>query len=435
MKTPTLSLIIVLLFVFSNISMAQVSDPNSFKKTPQLKTDLVGSYPQEVLEYNWLAESWVLSHTSYIKYTSFGEPSETRVVRTYEETKTLNTYNSDQNIIESLVQIKEGDNWVNYERFLTEYFDDMMETKSVSESWNGSAWVLDYGTQYKYTLDGDQVSVMITTIFDKETGEWINSYRTTFTYSGGVGQFSESISEMWEDGAWEAVSKTRYEWAGDNISILYMSGWVDGAWEESSKMVYEYGENESTTLTMYSSPGDGSWTPSYRYVDNYDSHGNAVLSTAESYSAQWDMFFGTKYALTYSGNNVTERITQSNSIFEPGNEEETFTSDWKNILKEEFKKFASLSTDPLSLLSETVEHYPNPAKETMVLKLSNLKNNTLSISVLNAAGQVSLSEKVYVPINEFRHTLNLNELSSGLFVIIVKDESGRVVSSSRLIHQ
>jgi hypothetical protein len=415
--------------------MAQVSDPNSFKKTPQLKTDLVESYPQEVLEYYWLAEAWFLYQTSYITYTSFGEPSETRVVGNEGDVKTFNTYNSDHNIIESLVQIKEGDNWVNYERLLTEYLDDMMETKSVSESWNGSAWVLDYGTQYEYTLDGNQISVIIITIFDKETGQWINSSRVTHTYSGGDGQVSGSISDMWKDGTWEAVYKTRYEWEGDNLSIMYMSGWVDGAWEESSKMVYEYGENQSTTLTMYSNPGDGSWAPAQRFFDNYDSHGNTVLSTIEFYTTQWDMLSGTKCFLTYNGGDVTERITQSYGFFEPGNEEETFTSDWKNILKEEFKEFASLSTDPLLLFSETVEHYPNPAKETMVLKLSNLKNNTLSINVLNAAGQVSLSEKVYVPIDEFRHTLNLNELSSGLFVIIVKDESGRVVSSSRLIHQ
>ncbi len=435
MKTRTFHLIIILIFAFSNVSRAQISDPNRLSEPHQLKTDLVGTYPQEVLAYSWYADFWFLYETSYITYTSFGEASEIRIVSEEGESRTLNTYNSDQNITESLMQYKEGDNWVNTERYRTEYLDAFMEANSISESWNGSSWEIDFGTQYEYTFDGDQVSAMIIKIYDKEAGEWINSSRVTHTYSGGEGQVAESISETWQDGAWIASAKTRYEWADNNISVMYMSGWVDGAWDESAKMVYEYGENGSMTLTMYSDYGDGSWSPAQRFIDNNDSHGNAVLSTVEFYTTQWDMLSGLKFLLSYDGNNVVERITQSYSLFEPGTEVELNTPEWENVYKEEFKEFASLSTDPLIISSETVEHYPNPAKEAVTLKLSKLKNNTLSITVMNPAGQISLSEKVYVPIDEFRHTLRLNELPSGIFVVIVKDESGRVVSSSRLVHQ
>ena len=435
MKTIRLILTAIILLTTINIIMAQAPGQGHLNQKSKLKTDVIGSYPQEVLEYYWLAEAWTLSQTSYIKYNSVGEPTEVRYVGNGEELRSLYTYNADHNVTEVIVQLKEGGIWVNYERDVTEYLNERMETKYVSESWNGSAWVLDYGTQYEYTLDGDQISVVITTIYEKETGLWNNSSRITHDYSGGAAQFSESIYEMWKDGAWEAVFKTRYEWEGDKVSVMYTSGWTDGAWNESSKMVYEYEGDESMTMIYYSSTGDGVWTPTQRIIDNYDSHGNSILSSIEFYSTDWELFDGTKYLLTYSGDNLTERITQSYSIFEPGTEVEVITPGWKNVYKEEFKDFAALSTNPLLVGVKMVQTYPNPAQNETTLRLENLKNNNITINVMNVTGQLAISKKIFVPIDDFSHSVNLSDLPSGTFIILVRDESGRVVSSTRLIHQ
>ena len=102
MKTRALTLLITLLLVFSNIGMAQITDPLSIGKSPQLKTDIVGSYPQTIMEYNWMVEMWMLLQTSYISYNAQGDPTEIRVVGMKEEYRTLFTYNSDHFETESL---------------------------------------------------------------------------------------------------------------------------------------------------------------------------------------------------------------------------------------------------------------------------------------------------------------------------------------------
>lgn len=421
-----------LTILVSGFGFAQEPGVKSIIKTPELKTDVIGSYPQEVWEYNWTVEFWMVFQTKYITYASFGEPIEIKVVGMGGESKTLFSYDSDQRLTSTLEQEKEGEQWVDNRRDITVYLDNDLVSSHVVENWTGASWQISFGTQYEYTMDGDHPVVTVTKIWDRDSGSWLNSTRTTFTMGTGS-VIDETISETWMGGAWVNSSKTRFVFEDDK-TILFMSGWLDGAWLESTKMVQEFGENESMTNTMYSGPGDGTWTPAQRFTNNYDSHGNAILTTIEFYTSQWDMLSGTKYLLTYDGNNLTERITQTYSLVEPGNENNTITPGWKNIYKEEFKEFASLSTDPLLRGVQMVQAFPNPAKEEATLSFQNMKNKNLNISILNLAGQLFISDQIYVPIDSYKHTISLDDLSSGTFIILIRDEAGKVVSSSRLIH-
>ncbi len=434
MRTLYFSLAIILSLFISSLGMAQVPDILSVGKSPQLKTNIVGCYPQEVWEYNWMVEFWMLYQTKNITYTSFGKPSEIKIVGSAGDSRTLYTYNTDHLLTQALDQNKVGESWVDNRREITEYAENQMASSHIIETWNGSGWTLNFGTQYIFTLDGEYLAVVLIKIWDRESGDWINSSRTSFSYVSGEMNVGESITEMWLGDAWINSYKTRYVYRAGG-SDFYMSGWVDGAWVESTKMVYEFGVNESTTMTMYSGPGNGTWTPVQRFIDSNDSHGNTILTTIEFYTTEWQMLSGSKYLLTYDGNNLTERITQMYSPFEPGMAGAASSGGWENSYREVFQDFASLSTLPLLQELVAVQYYPNPAREEVKLNINNLKNTHLTISIMSLTGQVSSSEQIYVPDDEYRHTIDLRKLPSGTFIIMVKDESGRLVSSSSLIHQ
>ncbi len=436
MKTRNLTLVIILLLVFSKLTMAQVPDPMALVDSPKLKTDLVGSYPQVVQEYNWVAEFWLIYQTTYITYTSFGEPSEEKMIGTNGDSRFLYTYNSDHNQTEVLEQHREGgEEWVNYTRELIEYVDGRWTSKLTNEQWNGSGWDMIYGNQYTYTYDGDLITGFVIQIWDKESGQWINSTRTTQSYSSEDGMVSEAVSETWEDGAWVNFSKVKYVWLDEQIGEMYMSGWLDNAWVESTKMTFDYGDFSSLTFTVYIGPGDGTWTPSQRIIDQNDSHENLILSTMEFYTTDWEMLSGMQFLLTYNGNDVTERITKMYSPFEPGISSTVSTSTWNNVLKEVFSEFASLSSIPLLLGGESISHYPNPASDQVDLNIHNLKNTQLSVSVMSLSGQAGLTELINVPTDEYHHALNVRSLPAGTYIILTNDKSGRLVSSSKLIIQ
>ena len=149
-KIFTFLSIIVLIFISAQIVRSQVIIPDGFDKTEKLKTNVVGSYPTEIWEYNWIVEYWSPLQKQYISYTGFGEPSEIIVVGLDGETRSVFTYGSNQMMTEKLEQKKVGGEWVNDRRTTNAYDDNMMETSSIVESWNGLAWVIQAGNKYSY---------------------------------------------------------------------------------------------------------------------------------------------------------------------------------------------------------------------------------------------------------------------------------------------
>jgi len=75
--------------------------------------------------------------------------------------------------------------------------------------------------------------------------------------------------------------------------------------------------------------------------------------------------------------------------------------------------------------------YPNPAKTNATLSI-NLKNNSaVSIEIYNTIGQLMKTEKVQGQIGENNINLDLNKLSSGIYMVTVK--TGNAMSTKKLV--
>jgi hypothetical protein len=402
------------------------------KNVAQLKSGIVGSYPRHTEEFKYETD-WVPFRTIETSYTSFGEPSVVEYNQGGNRTMDLYSYNDSHRQTEVKNQAMIDGIWVNQSRQVMSYNNQGYELEFRNEQWNGTGWDLVAGSQLSYETDGERITVLTSKSWNSDTSTWENSMRETYTYSASGILYSSSIMDMWDNG-WVPTLKNEYTWTTGNQVWQWLSYTYDnGEWVLSSKTIYEYQTNNSTIMTSYSYLGPETWMATSRITITYDSHGNSILNQMEMNMGEWTIFSSTRYQLTYAGNNVTERITQAYSLFPPAVKDATTTITWKNILKEVFSNFASLSTDITQLPEAGLRVFPNPTGKQAIVRLSVLKAGPVSLSVFSMTGQKIL-EEVFTPNgSDVNFVLNLDGVRPGSYVLIARDKQGSEIGKTRLI--
>jgi hypothetical protein len=389
-------------------------------KDAQLKTAIVGSYPRHTEEFNW-DNAWVLYRTIETSYTSFGKPSAIEYTEGANKTRNLYEYDGQHNPTERINQAYLDGFWVNVERMTITYNNSGYETESRIDQWNGSAWVLYDGTQVDITMDGDKILVATTKIWNSENQLWQNESRETYTYNQTGNYPASVIMEEWENG-WVFTIKVDYTWSGSEISQAIFYEYGDEVWTRTAKYIFEYPDALTSVMTMYTDDS-GEWTEASRITTKTDSHGNTVLDEMEMYIGSWMMFMSNRYTLTYSGDNLTQRISETFS----------FGADWQNVLKEVFSNFASLGTGISDLPDTGITIFPNPAGKEAVVRITLAKAGTVTLSVFSISGQKVLEEIINSNGSDVNYQLNLSQVSPGSYILIARDKQGNEIGKTRLI--
>lgn len=426
------SLLGLLAILTMNLS-AQIDSLSVFSSKAKLKTDLVDTYPQHILEYSWndISESWSPYSTVDITYTSSGMPASIELADPSGKSLDLFTYDNHGQEIERISKYFEDGTWVNSTMETTSYLDELYSLNSMSYEWNGTDWELFEGTKYEYAWSGSRVLTMSVQYYRSETG-WTEALRHSYEYSGTSNVPSAVVSEMFEDGQWNTYSKVEYVYEGDLPTAFYMYVWEEEAWQPTTKMTYEYGAHRSSVMISYSWLSDA-WMPSMRITETNDSHENLILSLSEYYTEGWATIMGNQYELTYNGNDVTQRITKMWALFTPGTESSS-TDQWKNVLKEVFSDFTSLSTQTINQEIMVLRVYPNPSSDYIEIDIKGLENKQYSVSLINIEGKVMLTRPVSgvkkVIINK-----SIVSLPDGVYMVIVTDMNNLPVANKRIIIQ
>lgn len=389
----------------------------------QLKTGVVGSYPQHAEEFNWTTD-WVAYRTIDINYNSNGDPTVIEYNQAGKRTRDLFSYNSQHQATEIINQSMVSGNWVNQTRQSTTFDNNGFETESRSEDWSGTAWVLTGGSQISYEFDGNRVKVLTAKDWKPETSTWVNSMRETYTYTGADAHFASVIMDKWTT-TWVPNIKMDYTWNGNVFTEVQNSTYVGSAWVIQGKTAYEISAL-STVMTQYQY-SDGTFTAFTRTTITRDSHGNTTLSQMEMYAGAWAVFQATRYQLTYSGNNLTQRITQTTSIGTPGV--------WTNTFKEVFSSFASLSTDVTPLGVSGISIFPNPAGKDAVVRLRLLKAGEVTLSLISMTGQSVLEKTFTTNGSDVNYQLSLEKVRPGSYILIAHDKAGVELGKTRLIRE
>jgi hypothetical protein len=150
------------------------------------------------------------------------------------------------------------------------------------------------------------------------------------------------------------------------------------------------------------------------------------------YLTSWAVFIAIRFQLTYSGNNLTERITQAFSMFPPTVQGASSGLMYINKLKEVFSNFASMSTD-ITPLAAGLTVFPNPAGKQAIVRLSLLKAGSVTLSVFSMTGQKILEETITANGSDVNYQLNLNGVRPGSYLLIARDKQGNEIGKTQLV--
>ncbi|MFA6127590.1 MAG: T9SS type A sorting domain-containing protein [Bacteroidales bacterium] len=428
MKKIVLSLVAFAMLFTTNALAQNAYIPHLIKEMQrkndiQLKSGVVGSYPRHTEEFNWTT-AWVLFRTLETSYTSFGEASAIEYTQGSNKTRRLFSYDAQHNGTEHKYQNWNGTAWVDVERWTSTYNASGYETETRHETWNG-AWVLQDGTQNTYTMDGNRISVVTMKEWNMMTQTWDNSLRETYTYSGTSIYFGTIIVEKWEVNQWVNQTKVEYSWTGDKVSTSIMYDWTNNVWVVSGKIVNEYPDNLTTVMTIFTDDGSGGWMAVSRTTSTVDSHGNATLQQTEMNMGTWTIFAAIRYTLTYDGNNLTQRITETF----------TFGGNWTNTKKEVFSNFASLSTDITLMPDIGLTVFPNPAVSETMVRISQPNPGQVTLTLTSITGQKVLEETITATGSDVNFQLNLSKVGRGSYILVARDKQGVSIGKTHLIKE
>lgn len=162
------------------------------------------------------------------------------------------TYDGEE-LSEVVYQFWQGGTWVNSTKEVYNYNGDV--TTVLEWIWNGTNWASDY--LYTYTRTGSTIELIIQYM---EGGAWQNEERQVTTLN-----FDEKIVEIldqdWEGTTWENETLTSYNYVGDVFNEKKVQEWNGASWEDDDKFVYEYDSNGNAKHAESFEMEGSSWVP------------------------------------------------------------------------------------------------------------------------------------------------------------------------------
>jgi hypothetical protein len=178
-------------------------------------------------------------------------------------------------------------------------------------------------------------------------------------------------------------------------------------------------------ILAYKIYGTESITPTANYNVEYDTYQDSDLFTYKHYSIPiGDLFTGNApYLFFTAGNDAYNEVWFSGLFYPGGGRYNDATSFFRNVKLYESEV---LSTNEVSLDSN-ISMYPNPTNNQITISLPN-GLELQDIQVLNPQGKIT---KSFIFNQTNKETIQLNELSSGLYFIRINTNEG--VSTKKII--
>ncbi len=433
---------------------------NSNLKTeamPQFYKSTNDTYPQEIHHYYWdVTTIWMADYNKYVSYDNHANI----LTEMYTNANTgdtteqyVNTYDAHGRQTKRVHQLWITGSWENDQQEYWEYDDFDNMTIHLFYYWQGGSWYPNAGEKYVYTYDINN------NITEKIQQNWIHSSSvwenlTKYMYSYDInGYLIERIYQYWNGSSQIWITSSKYTYIANASGVVFerlLQGWdnVNAVWVDSEKHInivwhnwtgdFDESDIESYTALHYSngfwenyfrinitydafggsvkireSWFNSNWINSYRETQSYDEHGNFLGWQTEYWiNNVWIIDMGSKYFLTYSGNDLTQSIMQ---------EWDHVWQQWENQTKEEYSDFVTIEgIDENAILSASINLYPNPARGILNLEVKNMDKEDLSIEIVNLNGQVIFS-KQFNNTGQLVNKIDVSNYSKGIYFVKVKN--------------
>jgi hypothetical protein len=411
-------------------AVIQVSPQPSLRvtETPMLPNN---GLPREINDYKWDAGSWKPHRHIDLKYTPEGAVEE-ETVEFSDGTSFRYTYSHDDAHDYTLEEEKVNGQWVPSARWTFGYDSYGYEVEYIDEAYQNGKWVVvdEWSWQYEYV--GRLVASMILKKYDQASKTMVNDYKMLYTYnSQGLVDFD--IMQDYLKNAFVNQSKTAYTYTKEgriNTSERFM--WSNNAWAQNSMGTYTYsGQLSYTCLWGMWNSAQKKYMPYFREIHNYDDMGNVILYQNDfdpNGSGTWSTLYGMKYFNTYDGTKLIETIMQEWKTGGPL----VKTTGWVNSIKSVYSNFLNLGIEDPGALIRPILVFPNPVSGTSITLDGLSPARPCNIEVYSSQG--TLVKNSRIPAGNSRVLLDLYDLASGNYIIIVRDNSG-IIAREKIIRE
>ncbi|MBR9920337.1 MAG: T9SS type A sorting domain-containing protein [Bacteroidetes bacterium] len=156
------------------------------------------------------------------------------------------SYNANMQMTEQLLEVWDGNDWVNFRRRYYVYdFDTGVIDQSTEYKWSVANQEWDYKFWIFYLTDGGYVPIGTRTLVWNDVDEvWENQIREEFDFDPGY-QLNHRVLQSWDGNVWVNQYRVGYEYDGETLSSI-SDKWDnnDQSWDLHARFQMSFGSDQ-----------------------------------------------------------------------------------------------------------------------------------------------------------------------------------------------
>ena len=325
-----------------------------------------------------------------------------------ETTRSLFTYDQDFNLVEVIDQSYSQGSWLDMNR--TTYAYNMLgfNTTRTFEMNLSNSWVNVEKETYTFDLEGNH------TVTLKENWDgtgWVPGNRTTFTWNFDGSELQEEVWEYWNgSGAWE--NQVQYLYTYDSFGSRIKDerfNWDGQGWDPMQRTLRTFNSDFLKTEEVFQNKVVANWEDVWRYTYVYDANNNNTIYSIEQWlQGGWKKQSRWVYEYDDNSNRTQERLENWNG----------FEYDFSQ--KCDFEYQTLVGENEYALEQIQFQLFPNPSSGQVTISGAK-ENSSWEYQVFDNSGRLVHSGLG----NGVTENIELNELSSGLYHVVVQSDTQR----------
>lgn len=175
--------------------------------------------------------------------------------------------------IEFLLSDNVNGSWENLTRILTEYDSNQRVSISTTQSWDNNQWDDVRRNVFTYDASGRVTEILFQSW---DITQWADMNKSQYTYDGSTTVIADIVTLNWSGSVWQNSAKTTYTYnAAGNFTEVLGQIWFSNDWFNSTRLVYTYNGSDQLIETVFQQWDNVSvWNDFSRTQYTYDAMGN-----------------------------------------------------------------------------------------------------------------------------------------------------------------
>ncbi len=290
-------------------------------------------------------------------------------------------YNAQHKYTSEIAFIMSGGNWVYLSKNVFQYYapGNYLPQFTESYTWNTSLAIWDSLERFYYTYNQDSLGTRTRLI--PHLGVWEQESKEVYTFSTTPFLRTEYLTQIWDTippttNVWANDKRINYTYtATDKIEKTNTDKYTAGSWNNESRSQYVYNGNDQIS-EYYDESFSGSWNNNTRKTFLYTGTNLTEENQFVGLGTAWLQTKKLSYLFDINNLNTFRQIdTFNGAAFYPNNRDFYY-----------YNSFTVNTNDVLNDIHDC-DLYPNPARETITLRLNSGKLLQASIRIVDILGK------------------------------------------------